>query len=46
MEGKKIRWQDGIEALWTLIKYRFKPARAFDRRQVPARQRVASAGLG
>lgn len=23
-EGKKIRWTDGIEAIWTLIKYRFK----------------------
>ncbi|MDG2206870.1 MAG: glycosyltransferase family 2 protein [Pirellulales bacterium] len=22
-EGKKIRWRDGIEALWTLIKFRF-----------------------
>jgi len=22
-EGKKIRWKDGIEAIWTLIKYRF-----------------------
>jgi len=22
-EGKKINWKDGIEALWTLIKYRF-----------------------
>ncbi len=22
-EGKKIRWTDGIEAIWTLIKYRF-----------------------
>lgn len=22
-EGKKIRWKDGFEALWTLIKYRF-----------------------
>jgi dolichol-phosphate mannosyltransferase len=22
-EGKKIRWYDGIEAIWTLIKYRF-----------------------
>jgi len=22
-EGKKINWRDGIEALWTLIKYRF-----------------------
>lgn len=22
-EGKKINWKDGIEAIWTLIKYRF-----------------------
>ena len=22
-EGKKIRWTDGLEALWTLLKYRF-----------------------
>jgi len=22
--GKKIRWTDGVEALWTLLKYRFK----------------------
>jgi glycosyltransferase involved in cell wall biosynthesis len=22
--GKKIRWWDGIEALWTLVKYRFR----------------------
>ncbi|MFN3650235.1 MAG: glycosyltransferase family 2 protein [Armatimonadota bacterium] len=22
--GKKIRWWDGVEALWTLLKYRFK----------------------
>jgi glycosyltransferase involved in cell wall biosynthesis len=22
-EGKKINWKDGVEALWTLIKYRF-----------------------
>src|SRR3989338_6895877 len=22
-EGKKIKWEDGLEALWTLIKYRF-----------------------
>jgi len=24
-EGKKIRWIDGAEAIWTLIKYRLKP---------------------
>lgn len=22
-EGKKIRWRDGIEAIWTLLKYKF-----------------------
>ena len=22
-EGKKIKWTDGIEAIWTLLKYRF-----------------------
>lgn len=24
-EGKKITWKDGFAALWTLVKYRFKP---------------------
>src|ERR1700733_4887440 len=28
-EGKKIRARDGFEALWTLIKYRFVPRKAF-----------------
>lgn len=23
-EGKKIKWHDGLEAIWTLIKYKFK----------------------
>lgn len=23
-EGKKINWKDGLEAIWTLIKYKFK----------------------
>ena len=23
-EGKKINWRDGIQAIWTLLKYRFK----------------------
>jgi len=32
LEGKKIRWQDGVEALWTLIKYRGTASRSFDRR--------------
>jgi len=22
-EGKKIRWQDGVQALWTILRYRF-----------------------
>ena len=29
LEGKKIRWHNGFEALWTLVKYRFVPLRAF-----------------
>jgi glycosyltransferase involved in cell wall biosynthesis len=29
LEGKKIRWQDGVEALWTLIRYRAAPLSSF-----------------
>lgn len=25
LEGKKIRWQDGFHAMWTLVKYRVMP---------------------
>lgn len=28
LEGKKIRWQDGFHAMWTLVKYRFTPLEA------------------
>jgi glycosyltransferase involved in cell wall biosynthesis len=28
-EGKKISWIDGVEAIWTLFKYRFKPMSSF-----------------
>lgn len=35
LEGKKIRWQDGMEAFWTLLKYRSAPLRSFDRRLDP-----------
>lgn len=28
-DGKKIRWYDGVEAIWTLLKYRFQPASRF-----------------
>ena len=30
-EGKKIRLIDGLEAIWTLLKYRFVPVRTFTR---------------
>jgi dolichol-phosphate mannosyltransferase len=36
LEGKKIRWQDGVEALYTLIQYRFAPLASFAR--TPASQ--------
>jgi glycosyltransferase involved in cell wall biosynthesis len=29
MEGKKIRWQDGVQAMWTLMKYRVAPRQSF-----------------
>jgi dolichol-phosphate mannosyltransferase len=43
LEGKKIRWQDGVEALWTLIRYRGTAARSFDRRVPATLARRASA---
>jgi glycosyltransferase involved in cell wall biosynthesis len=30
-QGKKIRYRDGVEALWTLIKWRLLPVRSFSR---------------
>ena len=44
LEGKKIRWQDGVEALWTLIKYRGVRLRSFDRRRAARDVKVAAAG--
>jgi dolichol-phosphate mannosyltransferase len=44
LEGKKIRWEDGVEALWTLIKYRGARLRSFDRRGAARDVRVAIAG--
>jgi glycosyltransferase involved in cell wall biosynthesis len=41
LEGKKIRWRDGIEALWTLLKYRGAAMRSFDRRAASAEVRAA-----
>jgi glycosyltransferase involved in cell wall biosynthesis len=44
-EGKKIRYRDGFEALWTLFRCRFVPMRSFvvsDRPIRPMRTRVVS----
>lgn len=38
LEGKKIRWRDGIEAFWTLIRYRAVPLRSIQ--NVPYRERA------
>jgi hypothetical protein len=32
MEGKKIRWHDGVDALLTLARYRIAPLGSFARR--------------
>jgi glycosyltransferase involved in cell wall biosynthesis len=29
LEGKKIRWRDGVEAIWTLLRYRAAPLSSF-----------------
>jgi glycosyltransferase involved in cell wall biosynthesis len=36
LEGKKIRWHDGVEAMSTLIKYRLAPLTSFARKVAPA----------
>ncbi len=36
-EGKKIRWTDGVEALWTLLKYRVVPMESIAR-TMPVKQ--------
>jgi dolichol-phosphate mannosyltransferase len=42
-EGKKIRWQDGFDAMWTLVKYRFQPKSVFALpRQVSAVAKTAA----
>jgi dolichol-phosphate mannosyltransferase len=43
LEGKKIRWQDGVEAMTTLLRYRMAPVSSFAREKVPARAKVAQA---
>jgi glycosyltransferase involved in cell wall biosynthesis len=46
LEGKKIRWQDGVEAMWTLLRFRFAPLERFDRRVSGAAVPVARAQPG
>jgi glycosyltransferase involved in cell wall biosynthesis len=38
LEGKKIRWTDGVHALWCLIKYSFKESAGVARPDLPAQQ--------
>jgi len=40
LEGKKIRWQDGFHAMWTLVKYRFTPM------ELPAPESAARVAQG
>jgi dolichol-phosphate mannosyltransferase len=37
LEGKKIRWQDGVEALWTLVRYRTVPLRSIRKAELAAK---------
>jgi hypothetical protein len=41
LEGKKIRWQDGVEAMATLIRYRMAPLSSFSRAAAPVKAKVA-----
>ena len=43
LEGKKIRWHDGVEAIATLLRYRVAPLSSFARAISPARAKVAQA---
>ena len=43
LEGKKIRWQDGFHALYTLFRYRFAPLSSFARRATPVRVQARAA---
>jgi dolichol-phosphate mannosyltransferase len=43
LEGKKIRWQDGVEAFWTLLKYRVAPLESFALRTVRSKPAIEPA---
>ena len=38
LEGKKIHWRDGVEAFWTLLKYRVAPLGSFVQPGAPVKQ--------
>ena len=42
LEGKKIRWQDGVEAMQTLIRYRLAPLGSFAKKAAPTQAKTAS----
>jgi dolichol-phosphate mannosyltransferase len=44
-DGKKIRWQDGVEALWTLLKYRVTPAESFNQPEPPRKIALSQASV-
>lgn len=37
-EGKKIRWYDGVDAIWTLLRYRFASRNSFDAEAIERRR--------
>ena len=41
LEGKKSRWQDGVEAMNTLVRYRLAPLSSFAKTAAPVRAKVA-----
>lgn len=44
LEGKKIRWQDGVHALWTLVRHRFGSLERVASEATPAKASLAAAG--
>ena len=45
LEGKKIRWHDGVEAMATLIKYRLAPLASFAKKAAPSGAKTAPSHL-
>jgi glycosyltransferase involved in cell wall biosynthesis len=45
-EGKKIGWRDGVEALWTLLYYRFLDPTPIPRVELPRIERASELGAG